>query len=110
MDHHLGQEDQGANSRNGYGRKTVTTDGGRIEIEVPRDRAGSFDPQLIAKYQRRFPGFDDKIISMYARGMSTQEITGHLRRSEEQTSELQSLMRISYAVFCLKKKTKTKLN
>ncbi|MFV0444412.1 MAG: IS256 family transposase [Planctomycetaceae bacterium] len=79
MDHHLGREDQGANSRNGYGRKTVTTDGGRIEIEVPRDRAGSFDPQLIAKYQRRFPGFDDKIISMYARGMSTREITGHLR-------------------------------
>lgn len=54
MDHHLGQEEQGNNSRNGYGRKTVTTDGGRIEIEVPRDRAGSFDPQLIAKYQRRF--------------------------------------------------------
>ncbi len=57
----------------------MTTDRGRIEIEVPRDRAGSFDPQLIAKYQRRFPGFDDKIISMYARGMSTREITGHLR-------------------------------
>src|SRR3546814_20567394 len=80
MDHHLGQEDQGANSRNGYGRKTVTTDGGRIEIEVPRDRAGSFDPQLIAKYQRRFPGFDDKIISMYARGMSTREIRSEERR------------------------------
>jgi putative transposase len=79
MDHHLGHEEQGNNSRNGYGRKTVTTDSGRIEIEVPRDRAGSFDPQLIAKYQRRFPGFDDKIISMYARGMSTREITGHLR-------------------------------
>ncbi|MBB3862351.1 putative transposase, partial [Novosphingobium hassiacum] len=62
-----------------YGRKTVVTDTGKIEIEVPRDRAGSFDPQLIAKYQRRFPGFDDKIISMYARGMSTREITGHLR-------------------------------
>jgi hypothetical protein len=46
---------------------------------VPRDRQASFDPQLIAKYQRRFPGFDDKIISMYARGMSTREIVGHLR-------------------------------
>lgn len=79
MDHHLGHDDQVGNNRNGYGRKTVTTDSGRIEIEVPRDRAGSFDPQLIAKYQRRFPGFDDKIISMYARGMSTREITGHLR-------------------------------
>jgi putative transposase len=79
MDHHLGHEDQSGNNRNGYGRKTVVTDTGKIEIEVPRDRAGSFDPQLIAKYQRRFPGFDDKIISMYARGMSTREITGHLR-------------------------------
>src|SRR3546814_2304238 len=46
---------------------------------VPRDRHGRFDPQLIAKYQRRFPGFDDKIVSMYARGMSTREISGHLR-------------------------------
>jgi putative transposase len=79
MDHHLDQGSQDNNSRNGYGRKTVTTDGGKIEIEIPRDRAGSFDPQLIAKYQRRFPGFDDKIISMYARGMSTREISGHLR-------------------------------
>ena len=46
---------------------------------MPRDRQARFDPQLIAKYQRRFPGFDDKIISMYARGMSTREIVGHLR-------------------------------
>lgn len=79
MDHHLGQDGQAGNSRNGYGHKTVATDTGKIEIEVPRDRQGSFDPQLIAKYQRRFPGFDEKIISMYARGMSTREITGHLR-------------------------------
>jgi len=79
MDYHLGSDDQAGNSRNGYGRKTVITDTGKINIDVPRDRSGSFDPQLIAKYQRRFPGFDDKIISMYARGMSTREITGHLR-------------------------------
>jgi len=51
---------------------------GQIELEVPRDRQACFDPQLIAKYQRRFPGFDDKIVSMY-RGMSTREIVGHLR-------------------------------
>ena len=79
MDHHLGHEEQAGNNRNGYGRKTVLTDTGKIEIDIPRDRSGSFDPQLIAKYQRRFPGFDEKIISMYARGMSTREITGHLR-------------------------------
>lgn len=79
MDYHLGDASQVGNSRNGYGRKTVVTETGKIEIEVPRDRRASFDPQLIAKYQRRFPGFDDKIVSMYARGMSTREIVGHLR-------------------------------
>src|SRR5512136_198747 len=77
MDHHLAGEEPG-NRRNGYGKKTVITDTGQIELEVPRDRQARFDPQLIAKYQRRFPGFDDKIISMYARGMSTREIVGHL--------------------------------
>jgi len=81
MDYHLetGTGDGPANSRNGYGRKTVLTDTGKIAIEVPRDRLSTFDPQLIAKYQRRFPGFDGKIISMYARGMSVREIQGHLR-------------------------------
>ena len=78
MDYHLSDEAEVENSRNGYGRKSVSTGTGKIEIAIPRDRAGSFDPQLIAKYQRRFPGFDDKIISMYARGMSTREIAEHL--------------------------------
>src|ERR671914_21822 len=68
-----------ANGRNGYGAKTVLTGTGRLELQVPRDRLSTFDPQLIAKYQRRFPGFDDKLVSMYARGMSTREIQGHLR-------------------------------
>ena len=77
-DHHLANEEPG-NRRNGYGKKTVITDTGQIELEVPRDRQARFDPQLIAKDQRRFPGFDDKIISMDARGMSTREIVGHLR-------------------------------
>jgi putative transposase len=81
IDHHLaGEGAEGrSNSRNGYGKKTVLTDTGRMELEVPRDRLSTFDPQLIAKYQRRFPGFDEKIVSMYARGMSTREIQGHLR-------------------------------
>ena len=79
MDHHLAGEGGENNSRNGYGRKSVVTDTGRIVLEVPRDRQASFDPQLIAKYQRRFPGFDDKVVSMYARGMSAREIVGHLR-------------------------------
>jgi putative transposase len=78
MDHHLANGEAG-NSRNGYGRKTVVTDTSRLELEIPRDRQSTFDPQLIARYQRRFPGFDEKIVSMYARGMSVREIVGHLR-------------------------------
>ncbi len=78
MDRHLANGEP-CNNRNGYGRKTVTTGTGKIALEIPRDRAGSFDPALIAKYQRRFPDFDDKIVSMYARGMSVREIAGHVR-------------------------------
>src|SRR5512134_1001728 len=81
IDHHLetGEADGRTNSRNGYGKKQVLTETGTIPLEVPRDRLSTFDPQLIAKYQRRFPGFDEKIVSMYARGMTTREIQGHLR-------------------------------
>ncbi|MCF1450694.1 MULTISPECIES: IS256 family transposase [Rhizobium/Agrobacterium group] len=79
MDHHLSGETTPGNSRNGYGRKTVLTDSGSLELSIPRDRQSSFDPQLLAKYQRRFPGFDEKIVSMYARGMSTREIVGHVQ-------------------------------
>ena len=79
MDFHLKDEAEAGNSRNGYSSKTVTTGTGKVDIAVPRDREGRFDPQLIAKYQRRFPGFDEKIISMYGRGMSTREISEHLR-------------------------------
>jgi putative transposase len=79
MDHHLAGDGGVGNSRNGYGRKSVVTDTGSMALEIPRDRRASFDPQLIAKYQRRFPGFDEKVVSMYARGMSTREIVGHLR-------------------------------
>ena len=80
LDHHLeaGEPDGRPNGRNGYGAKTVLTGTGRLDLQIPRDRLATFDPQLIAKYQRRFPGFDDKIISMYARGMSVREIQGHL--------------------------------
>ena len=79
MDHHLSGELTAGNSRNGYGRKTVLTDSGSLELSIPRDRQSSFDPQLLAKYQRRFPGFDEKIVSMYARGMSPREIVGHVQ-------------------------------
>lgn len=79
MDHHLDGDGGAGNSRNGYGKKRVLTDSGSVELSIPRDRQASFDPQLLAKYQRRFPGFDDKVVSMYARGMSTREIVGHVQ-------------------------------
>src|ERR1700741_4646696 len=66
------------NSRNGTSSKSILTEDGEIDLAVPRDRAGSFEPQLIAKGQTRFDGFDDKILSLYARGMTVREIQGHL--------------------------------
>jgi putative transposase len=84
MSHHLGyaagaaKPSEVVNHRNGKSGKTVLTDEGPLRIEVPRDRAGSFEPQLIGKHERRFTGFDDKIIAMYARGMSVREIQAFL--------------------------------
>src|SRR5207247_2093191 len=66
-------------SRNGSDKKTLTGDFVEMESEVPRDRVGDFEPKIVSKHQRRFTGFDDKILSMYARGMSTREIQGHLQ-------------------------------
>jgi putative transposase len=66
------------NHRNGSSKKTMLTGSSTLTLDIPRDRLGTFDPKLIAKYQRRFPDFDDKIISMYARGMTVREIRGHL--------------------------------
>lgn len=85
MTHHLGYEPHApegkntGNSRNGKTTKTMIGETGEIEIVVPRDRAGTFEPSLIPKHHRRFPEFDDKVIALYARGMTTREIQGHLR-------------------------------
>lgn len=82
---HLGYEKHakeghdGGNSRNGLTRKRVKTDTSELEIEVPRDRDATFDPKLVRKGQRRLPGFDEKVIALYARGMTTREIQGHLK-------------------------------
>jgi len=82
LDDHLGyspHERKGtANSRNGKTKKTVKTDSSALEIEVPRDRDGSFEPQLVKKRQRRLAGFDEKVLAFYARGMSTREIQAQL--------------------------------
>ena len=84
MSHHLGyppgaaKPEESVNHRNGRSAKTVLTEDGPLRIEVPRDRAGSFEPVLIPKHERRFTGFDDKIVAMYARGMTVREIQGFL--------------------------------
>ena len=85
LDHHLGYSKHNpagknsGNSRNGKSKKTIITDQGTVPIEVPRDRNGEYEPQIIKKHQRRFDGFDDKIISMYGRGMTTRDIQAHLQ-------------------------------
>lgn len=84
MTEHLGYDkhdpagNNSGNSRNGAGRKTLKGDFGEVELETPRDRNGEFEPQIVRKNQTRWTGFDDKILSMYARGMTTREIQGHL--------------------------------
>lgn len=84
MNEHLGYEKHDAagansgNSRNGVMRKTLKGEFGEVEIATPRDRNGEFEPQIVRKNQTRWTGFDDKILSMYARGMTTREIQGHL--------------------------------
>ena len=78
MSHHLGydknQPKPGTNSRNGYSTKTVTTGDGPLELRTPRDRDGSFEPQLVKKNQTRITGMDNQILSLYAKGMTTREI------------------------------------
>ena len=84
MAEHLGHgknesvENVTGNTRNGRSRKTLKGDFGDLPIEIPRDRHGAFEPQLIPKHQTRWSGFDDKILSLYARGMTVREIQGHL--------------------------------
>ena len=84
LTHHLGyapgaaRPEQSSNQRNGASAKTVQTETGPLRIEVPRDRAGSFEPVLVGRHERRFTGFDDKIVALYARGMTVREIQGFM--------------------------------
>src|SRR5438132_12392167 len=88
LTHHLGYEKHdpagynSGNSRNGTSPKTVKGDFGEIQLETPRDRKGSFEPQIVPKHQTRIEGFDDKILSLYAFGVTTRAVQGHLQREE----------------------------
>jgi len=85
MTHHLGHEKHGpvtnatGNTRNGKSKKTLKGKNSDLPLAIPRDRDGSFEPQLVEKHQTHWPGFDDQVISLYARGMSVREIQGHLK-------------------------------
>jgi putative transposase len=85
LTHHLGYEKNdpagrgSGNSRNGHSSKTVLTEDGELDLAIPRDRAGTFEPQLVPKGVTRLDGFDGKIISLYARGLTVREIQGHLK-------------------------------
>lgn len=85
MDHHLGykknssQGDNSGNSRNGYSQKTIKTRLGEVKIEIPRDRNGEFEPQIIKKYDKNSNQIEDQILAMYAKGMSTRDIEEHMR-------------------------------
>ena len=78
---HERKDDEGRrkNSRNGTSSKKILSEDGAVELQVPRDRDGSFEPQLIRKHERRSPGFNDQVIALYARGLTVREIQGHLR-------------------------------
>lgn len=89
LTYHLNQESEGEgrleaeptpkrNSRNGHSKKTVQSSHGAIELDIPRDRAGTFEPILVPKHQRRLAGLDEKIIRLYSRGLSTREIRAEL--------------------------------
>lgn len=84
LTHHLGyapgaaKPAEQANHRNGTTPKTVLTEDGAIPLAIPRDRAGSFEPQLVPKHARRLPKFDQNVLSLYARGMSVRDIQAHL--------------------------------
>jgi putative transposase len=85
MTHHLGHEpnarvtNTSKNARNGTSKKTMQGEFGKLQLEIPRDRIGSFEPILIPKHERRLAGFDDKILALYARGMSTRDIQEALK-------------------------------
>ena len=111
LTHHLGYANGAApeeveSHRNGYSEETVVGEEGAVKIEVPRDRSGSFEPLLIAKGEKRFEGVDEKIIAMYARGMTVREIQGFLCGWKERQAlarELKAIYRAETAEVALKR-------
>jgi putative transposase len=87
-----------ANIRNGHGEKTVQTDVGPVRIQVPRDRVGTFEPQIVPKHARRLGGFNDTIISLYAKGLTTGEIEAHLAQVYDARVSRELISKVTDAV------------
>ena len=98
MDTHPEGERSGGNHRNGHNRKRVPADEGAPDLAVPHDRAGRFKPRLVEKYCRCLPGFDDKVISMYMRGMTTREVRGHLEEPYGVSVSAEPISKVTDAV------------
>ena len=104
LSHHLGyapgadKPDQVTNHRNGSTAKTVLTDKGKIRIETPRDRDGRFEPLLVPKHARRFTGFDDKVVALYARGLTVREIRAYLLEAYDTEVSPQLISTVTDAV------------
>ena len=100
MEAHLESEEEAGsgNHRNGHNRKRVLTGMGSVELAVPRDRAGRFEPQLVEKWVRRLPGFDEKVISLYARGLTTREIRAHVEELYGVTVSRELISKVTNAV------------
>ena len=102
LEEHLGyarhEQSENANSRNGYGNKTLSTGEGQFELETPRDRQGSFEPKLVKKGQRRFTSMDDKILSLYAKGMTTREIVATFKEMYDADISPTLISRVTDAV------------
>ncbi len=102
LEDHLGyarhEQSENANSRNGYGSKTLSTGEGQFELETPRDRQGSFEPKLVKKGQRRFTSMDDKILSLYAKGMTTREIVATFKEMYAAEISLTLISRVTDAI------------
>ncbi|MGD9486672.1 MAG: IS256 family transposase [Calditrichaceae bacterium] len=96
---HSSEGQNSSNSRNGKSRKTIITDNDSLEIEIPRDRMGEFEPQFVKKHQCRINKFNDMIISLYSRGLSTEEICGHLKEMYDTDVSKELISHITNSVY-----------
>jgi transposase-like protein len=102
LDDHLGYEKHSptndSNSRNGYSSERLITDDGEIQLEIPRDRDASFEPKLVRKHQTRFQSMDDKILSLYAKGMTTREIVATFKEMYDADISASLISKVTDAV------------